>query len=172
MDMAAFGNGKFLAMSNPVKLCFAAGLGLYLALLPLSPLSRASTPTYLVVVNANNPFSAEQQTMMAQIKRLYLKQQHAWPNDDKSIPFRRPVENEAYGAFNTEILRMTERELNSHWLRLKQTSGETQPEAVSSVRSLLRQIARNKGAFSIIRDGEARKLPAKVRVLFSFSTGD
>lgn len=125
--------------------------------------------TFWVVVNANNRFSEEASTMRAQVRRLYLKQQHSWPNDDKSVPFGRPQDNPAHDAFLGAILGMTEGELDSHWLRMKQTSGETRPDAVSSVKSLLRQIARKKGAFSIIQAGEARKLPAKVRILFAFS---
>lgn len=138
-------------------------------ILPVTPIDAIGEPRYLIVINANNRFSDDEKIMKAQIKRLYLKQQRAWPNEFKSLPFGRPADNAAYDAFITHVLGMTETQLNSHWLRLKQTTGETPPEAVSSPRSLLRQIARNKGAFSIIRDDEARKLPAKVRILFSFS---
>jgi hypothetical protein len=38
-----------------------------------------------------------------------------------------------------------------------------------SVRNLVRQIAKNTGAFGTIEQGEICKLPAKVRVLFKFS---
>lgn len=150
-----------------VSLTLSAALALITGL--FTSAIAESIPVFFVVVNANNPFSAEQAVMRAQIKRLYLKQQHAWPNEDKGIPFDRPADNSAHTAFTREILSMTEVELTSHWLRMKQTSGETPPETVSSVRSLLRQIARNEGAFSVIQDGEARKMPAKVRVLFRFS---
>lgn len=131
--------------------------------------SLASTvPTYLLVVNANNRFSANEVVMKAQVKRLYLKQQLSWPDAAESLPFDRPIDNPAHHAFISQILEMTTGELDSHWLRLKQTTGETPPDAVSSVRSLLRQISRNEGAFSIIEEGETRKLPAKVRILFRF----
>ena len=135
-----------------------------------SPATTSSAATYLVVVNANNRFSANQETMKAQIKRMYLKQQLVCPNDDESVPFGRPPDNPAHQAFVIQILDMTTGELNSHWTRLQQTTGKLPPDSVSSVRSLLRQISRKKGAFSIIEEGETRKLPAKVRILFRFDT--
>lgn len=135
----------------------------------LHPSSTAAVaPIYMLVVNANNRFSDNELVMKEQIKRLYLKQQLNWPNDEQSLPFDRPDDNPAHTAFVTQVLQMTTGELDTHWQRLKQTTGETPPDAVSSVRSLLRQIAQNKGAFSVIEEGETRKIPAKVRILFRF----
>ena len=147
----------------------AAGFGLMTLVALCAAHSVVATANegreFLVVVNANNRFSADETSMKAQLRRLYLKQQRTWPNAEECLPIGRPDESAAHDAW-LQFLDMTEEQLSEHWLTLKQTTGDTPPESVTSVRSLLRQIARNKGAFSIIEDAEARKLPAKVRVLF------
>ncbi len=129
----------------------------------------ASSKTFMVLVNANNAYSGKQVTMITQIRRMYLKLQTRWPNSEKVLPLGRPDDSDAHAAFAWVVLGMSRSEINTHWLRLKQRSGRGAPYKVSSVRNMLRQVAKNAGAFGIIEQGEARKLPAKVRVLFRFS---
>ncbi len=126
--------------------------------------------TYLVLVNANNRYSADDVEMMAQIRRLYLKSESTWPNARQSIPFARPGGIPADRAFRALVLGMDGDDLDAHWRRLKRTSGTGQPETIVDVRDLMVAIARNPGAFGVIAKWETEKLPAKVRILFKFST--
>lgn len=129
----------------------------------------ALAENYLLIINANNAFSGDPGAMKTVVKRLYLRQITDWPNSEKGNPFGRPSDSAAHRAFAKGVLGMTEAQLQAHWSRLKQTTGETPPREVEKSRVLLRQIARKKGAFSVIAKSEARKLPARVRVLFRFS---
>ncbi len=125
--------------------------------------------TYLVLVNGNNRYSGDAAEMMARIRRLYLGDETAWPEADDCVPLARPRGSAADRALSALVLGMDGDELDAHWRRLTQATGAEPPRAIGPVRELLRTIARNKGAFGIIAEGEARKLPAKVRVLFRFS---
>lgn len=131
--------------------------------------SSAGSKTFMLLVNANNAYSGKQATMITQIRRMYLKLQTRWPNSEKVLPLGRPDESDAHAAFAWVVLAMNRNEIDTHWLRLKQKSGKGPPYKVTSVRNLLRQVAKNAGAFGTIEQGEVRKLPAKVRVLFKFS---
>jgi hypothetical protein len=122
--------------------------------------------TYLVVVNANNPYSGREAAMRTAIKSLFLRDQIYWPDAGLSVPLVRPRDNAAFAAFVKDVLGMTLDELASHWRRLERDTGTTPPAQIGSARELLGRVARNQGAFSVIAEGEARKLPAKVRVLF------
>ena len=132
----------------------------------------AEAACFQVIVNASNTFSEDKVTMKRFIKRLYLRQQTIWPNAQESTPFGRPANSPIYQAFVENVLGMTREELNYHWKRLKQTTGETPPRAVEAVRMLLRQVSKKKGAFSVMGADEARKIPAKVRILFKFCANE
>lgn len=138
------------------------------ALLSIGATDVTGDDSYLLVINANNKYSGNGEEMRQEIRRLYLRHKSNWPDEETSSPLGRPVHTDAHQAFLTFVLGMTQTELNDHWSRLKQISGETPPREVERPRTLLRQIARDKGAFSVIAESETRKLPARVRVLFTF----
>lgn len=141
-------------------------------LLGMADITLAEDKTYLVVVNANNPFSREESFMRNVVKRVYLKQKSSWVSSLKAVTYARPLESASHKAFIREVLGMSQSELDTHWLRLKQTTGEARPREVASGRNVLRQIANNQGAFSVIEEGETRRLNDQVRVLFRFSSSN
>ena len=127
----------------------------------------AAAETFLVVINASNRISGSDAELREVVRQLYLKEESRWPDDLPSLPIARPVENAATDAFTETILGISPEELETYWAEV----GTNPPGAIGPVRELLRQISRNKGAFSIVAAAEAKKLPAKVRVLLEFTTG-
>lgn len=123
---------------------------------------------YLVIVNANNGASGSEDVLKQITKRQYLKQQSAWPDGEASMAFARKADSPIQAAFMANVLGMNETELHTHWLRLKQTTGETPPRSIGSARIIIRQVSKKKGAFGAVSKAEAGELPAEVKVLFEF----
>ncbi len=125
---------------------------------------------YVLLINANNTYAeANEEAAKAQIKRLYTKAQNNWPDSTVAAPFSRPSDNDAYAAFLENVLSMTQGELDAHWLRLKQTQGETPPREVGSVRILGRAVSKEPGAFGFAsKEDMAGAMPDTVKILFEF----
>lgn len=128
----------------------------------------AQAGEYVVIVNAANPASGDDESLKKLIKRQFLKQQTTWPDNETAVPFARKSDSEAQLSFQRDILGMSRTELDAHWLRLKQTTGETPPREVGSTRILIRQVKNKKGAFGVIGKPEVASLPAEVRVFLEF----
>ena len=144
-------------------LAVAAGV---VALLAAAGPSQAET--YLLAINAGNRFAAAEPAATDEVKRLYLKRKSQWRDGRASTPLARPDDHSAQRAFVEHVLGMSETDLARHWNRLRNTTGATRPPTVASPRELLQRIARDPGAFGVIGEDEAPKLPAGVRVLFDF----
>lgn len=127
---------------------------------------NANAAEYAVIVNAENGYSASQDEMKNAVRRIYLKQQTNWPNGIEGAPFSRGEEG-AQSAFNNAILNLSDTAYSDYWIKMKQTEGTVAPRAVGSTSILVRQIARNKGGFSVVPASQS--LPDGVRVLFKFN---
>ncbi|MEQ8387926.1 MAG: hypothetical protein RLP16_06510 [Alphaproteobacteria bacterium] len=127
----------------------------------------AQAEDFILVVNSANPIAAGGDTKTV-IKRLYLKQMSEWPHGEKSIVFDREPDSAAYQGFIASVLGMSQAELDDHWLRLKQTTGDTPPRSVGSARILVRQIEKNAGALSYMPASEAEDLGEGVKILLKF----
>ena len=125
--------------------------------------------TYLVLVNANNRYNAVDADMVAMVRRLYLRDETAWPDSFNIDPFGRLGGSDAQRAFRALVLGMTHDEEGAHWRRLNAASGEAPPKVFFQPRDLVRAIAKHKGGLGVVAAWEVSKLPAKVRVLFAFS---
>ena len=110
----------------------------------------ASAAKFALIVNANTKYDGAPEKAKEQVRRLFLKQHADWPGGTVAIALARSPNSPAENAFSKDILGMSETELNEHWLKLKQTRGETPPRAVASDRILLRLIGKKPGAFSYI----------------------
>jgi hypothetical protein len=124
--------------------------------------------TFAVVINAENDFTGDDHTKRTQIKRLYLKEQTAWPGGVASIPFAREAGSVEQMAFEKSVLAMSSAEIESHWLKLKQIRGETPPRGIGSVRILARQVGKKPGAFGVMLASEAATTDG-AKVLFEFT---
>jgi hypothetical protein len=136
--------------------------------LPAFVSTNALAQTYAVVVNAENDFTGDDAKKKTQIKRLYLKEQTAWPGGPDAIPFGRDEGSAEQTAFMQSVLGMSSSEIEGHWLKLKQIRGETPPRSIGSARILARQIGKNPGAFGVVLASEAGAI-AGGKVLFEFS---
>lgn len=123
---------------------------------------------YVVIVNAGNDASGDIGSLKQLVKRQFLKQQTSWPNKEPSLPFARGADSAAHKAFLQNVLAMSQAEIDTHFLRLKQTTGETPPRQIGSTRILIRQVTNKAGAFGIIEKSDAASLSAEVRILFEF----
>ena len=134
-------------------------------------LASNDKPAYLVLVNANNRTSTADGDLVEMVKGLYLKKLGDWPNGHPATVLARPPEDPAHRAFSRLILRMDRSALDDHWLQLA-ADGVQAPEVVQEARDLVRLIAQDENAFGVVAEGDIKKLPAKVRVLFRFTPPD
>lgn len=145
----------------PLVAAVATGAGLWLC-------QPAAAGNYAVIVNAANSYAADGDAAKAQIKRLYLKVQRSWPGGQSAVPFGRDAGSAEQAAFEKDVLGMSNSAVDGHWLKLKQTSGETPPRGVGSARILIRQVGKEPGAFGVVTAAEKGQLGGDVKVLFEF----
>ena len=114
--------------------------------------SPAAAAEYAVIVNAANPDAGKGEAL-----------------GTPAQPLARPADSPAQKAFVAKVLGMDQATLDQHWLRLKQTKGETPPREVGSALILTRLVSKYEGAFSVVSAEEAAALPEGVAVLFRFT---
>ena len=147
---------KFLFYSLLVSLAF------------LAP-QNGSAADCAVVVNASNSYSAEESSMKKQAKRLFLKELMQWPAGMASKIYVRENSTTIHNDFLQDVLNKTSAEYASHWLSVKQKTGETPPREVKSIKILLRLVGKKEGAIGVVSKNEAQELPENVKVLFQCS---
>ncbi len=152
-------------LSTFSKLALAAVLTGAIALFSFS----AAAETYAVVVNVENSFDGDDAAKKQQVKRLYLKEQSAWPGGIAAVPFGRADGSAEQIAFAQAVLQMSPSDIEGHWLNLKQVRGETPPRGIGSARILSRQIGKTPGAFGVVLASEVAGVE-NGKVLFEFST--
>lgn len=123
---------------------------------------------YAVVVHRDNPLAGDVREMMHRVRQIFLKKRKVWAESCRAKPFARPNDSAVYAAFAQRVLRMSEAQLNHHWAKLKQYSGEKGPRAISSDRVLLRIISKYQGALGVVRCDAVDEDDPNVRVLFTF----
>jgi len=102
------------------------------------------------------------------IKTLFLKQQTTWPDGTPAPPLSRRNETAAQQAFLADVLDMNQDELENHWLRTKQTQGETPPREVGPELILYRCVTKEVGSFSVTSAAKRDSAPIEVEMLFEF----
>lgn len=132
--------------------------------------ATAQAEDYAIIVNYDNNFSGSEAKISNEIRLLFLKEKFRWGNGILSIPIGTPSSSEAFVAFREEVLNMSEAQLKSHWVRIKQLNGDPAPREVSSEHLISRLVARDAGSFGIISKEKAEKLKddGKVKVLLTF----
>lgn len=127
--------------------------------------TTALAQRYSVIVNAENAISGSEDYLRAQVRLLFLKQKTEWPDGKIAIPSALPVDNEGLDHFRKDVLNMSRDDLERHWLRLRQLSGEVPPREFRSNRMVIRHVARSPGAMGIAESLFVKSNP-DVRVLF------
>jgi len=122
---------------------------------------------YAIVVHSANNYSASDGEARQLVKRLYLKEITDWPSSGEAVRFYTPGSSDpAMSAFVDKVLGMTEASVASHWLNVKQQTGETPPREVPSARMLQKLVERYEGALGVV---PADAVSGDVRVLFKFT---
>lgn len=119
---------------------------------------------FIVIVNANNSFAADDTKSKQEVKRLFLKDKKSWPGGIKAKPIGPATGSEAYNALLSGVLDMDSAGLAQHWLRVKQISGQSKPREVKSSRMVTKLVLRDDGALSIVTADT--ELPDGVKILF------
>lgn len=130
-----------------------------------------SVEQFYVLVNAENDVVLDDENAHVLLRRIYLKQLTAWPSGKKSYFFARKDETDTEGAFRKIILKMSDAQLNDHWLKMKQIRGSTPPRAVGSTRILLRQLEIRSGAVGVVSAEDFNKHAKdnpKIKILTTF----
>lgn len=124
--------------------------------------------SFAIIVNGANPLSGTSEELTGLVARLFLKQQRDWPDQVPSRVYDRELESPEHQQFIEQILKMSEGRLSSHWVKMKQVSGETPPRVIRSQATLLRFIEKHKGGIGIVNVDEVKRLPTTIKVLFTF----
>lgn len=140
-----------------------------LGLLTLVSNSVLHAEEFVILTSTANKYSADEATIRQQVKRLFLKQQQGWPNGESVKSYARKKDSAAHKAFTKYVLEMDGPKLAGHWLKLKQTTGETPPREVGSARMLTKLIGKYEGSLGIMTLEEAKAAEGKVKILFTFS---
>ncbi len=129
---------------------------------------RPPAALHMVIVNANNRYSANVSDMQKKVKLLFLKKIPSWPSGLAAIPVARPPGSKVQKAFQKNILSMSDAQMSRYWVKLKQRNGEVAPKAASSRRMAILSVAQKEGAFSVVENKGRTDLPKGVKVLFEF----
>ena len=121
-----------------------------------------------VIVNQGNPISGTSDELRSLVVRLFLKQQKDWPSNILCRIYDRESDSAEHQQFVERILNMSEGKLSTHWVKMKQLSGETPPRVIRSSSILLRFIQKHQGGIGIVKKEESKKLSSSVKVLFTF----
>lgn len=143
---------------------------LALLLLVLSVPLRADS--FFMVVNKANPILSQGETAKRKVARLYLGERQKWPHGEEAKPIARRDISVAHLALLSEVLGMTQTELDRHWRSRKQTAGISRPVEIVSAGIALRMVAAMPGAFVMISANERKSLPEGVAILFEVAVAD
>lgn len=147
------------------SLWFRAPLAVFVlaaaTLLPVS--SRAGE--YVVVGQVGNSYAGAPDATRQLLARLFLKQLTAWPNGAAAKVYAAPSGSPEMTAFRDKVLTMNEAALASHWLTLKQKTGETPPREVGSSSIMGKLIAQAPGAIGIMKKADFAAAPGNLKVL-------
>ncbi len=120
-------------------------------------------PSYgqIFVVNENNPVTSIDR---ADLVNLFLKKSRHWPNGKtvRFIDLERG--NPARKKMLENVLRMSQRELDQHWVGKKLYAGDSAPIQAKSARMALRLVEKLPWAVTFVEKADALK-GFKVKVL-------
>ena len=141
----------------------------FLGLLLITLTSPVVAEEFAIIVNAANNTQGSDKEMRQQVRRIFMKQQSTWTGNISAFPLDRNKNDATHIAFLKNIIRMSEQEIASHWLRVKQQQGTTPPRIVGSTRILLRLVEKKEGGMGIVKISDLSNAPKTIKVLFRFN---
>ena len=97
-----------------------------------------------------------------------MQSSREWPGKIKAFYVARIDEHPAQKSFYREVVDMTTDEISDYWNKREENSSFSKPKALSDLKQVIRAVAKNKGAYTVVSLNEVEKMPARVRVLYTF----
>lgn len=135
-----------------------------LAILILSFSSVVLAEGFALVVNPANSVSGSEGELKQTIKRLYLSERTDWPDGNKARPIMPMEGSPEYSALFDSVLEMSTAEWATHWVRLKQQTGQTPPQNFNG-RMALKVVERSEGGMAFLPLTEAEAAGGSVKIL-------
>lgn len=132
--------------------------------------ASAAAGEFAVIVNAANTYKAPDAEARQTVKRIFLKELSKWPDGPSAKPVDRDDESAARQALLRSVIGISAAQWASHWLDLKQKTGQTPPRQVRSDEMVFKLIQADPGAVSVADKGAVGALPPGVKVLFTFTS--
>lgn len=109
--------------------------------------SLASAQGIRLITNEANPYSS---LTRSQVRDYFLKKNKQWPNGVGVRFFDRNDDSEERKIFLREILRKTQREVETFWIGQKLYTGHSAPTQVSSDSMMSSMVSRFPGALGYV----------------------
>ena len=138
--------------------------GILLAIgLMLAASAAAHAEGNAVIINAGNDSS---DVGPLRIRRLFLLQSARWSNGEKVKPVDLST-GAAHEGFLTDVLRMTDDELERHWIELSYQHAVSPAKRMASEAEVLSYVAAEKGAIGFV-SAQAARSATGVKVVHVF----
>ena len=134
--------------------------------LPLEEIKLSDN--FAIIINTDNSYKNSKTNGVRKIRLLYLQSSREWPGKIKASYVARINEHPAQESFYREVVDMNIDEVSDYWTKREENTSFSKPQAVNDLKEVIRTVAKNKGAYTVISLNELEKMPAKVRVLYTF----
>lgn len=115
--------------------------------LALLVVSQAHAGELVVIVNDSNPVA---QMTRAEVKQHYLKNKTRWDFGQKVRPADCKYDEAVRNAFLSNVLGMTDIEIERFWIEQQYVRGEKPPATLDDASSIMRFVAKFDGAISFV----------------------
>ena len=132
-----------------------------LALPPTSAFQAPPDPSFVVIVNKENPART---LALAELRRMFMKQTRMWPHGEAIVPVDWDATSPYRAAFSERVLSRTVRQMADYWVQQGVMQGLTPPSTQRSARALLRFVASVPGAIGYVPPGDVDDTVAVIKV--------
>ena len=122
---------------------------------------NGTRPPVTIVVNNANPVDT---LTMAELRRIFMKQQRLWAHGDTIVPVDWDAASQMRRVFSQIILGRSVREMAEYWVRQSVTQGLAPPSTLSSDLAVARFVATVPGAIAYLSADAADRSVKRVRI--------
>ena len=124
---------------------------------------------FAIIINTDNNYKSSKTNGVRKIRLLYLQSSREWPGKIKAYYVARKNEHPAQESFYEEVVDMNKKEISDYWANREENTSFSKPQPINDLKEVIRTVAKNKGAYTVISLNELEKMPAKVKVLYTFA---
>ena len=121
----------------------------------------AARPAFIVVVNPVNPTDS---LTLAELRRIFMKQQRLWPHGDTIVPVDWDSASELRQTFSQMVLGRSIREMAEYWVQQSVTQGLAPPSSLRSGLAVVRFVATVNGAIGYLPPEAVDRSVKRVRI--------